>query len=85
MDLHGRGAGIALIGLAWLGWFLGYFFFIVFFFHNAPPYAFLTIRNFIPKTTLSNLLQRTRTDIFSQEALKINGLLVIQWEGENGA
>lgn len=84
MDLHGRGAGIALIGLASLGWFWGVCF-SLFFFHNAPPYVFLTIRNFIPKTTPSNLFQRTRTDIFSQEALNISGLLEIQWEGENGA
>lgn len=72
MDLHRWKGGIALIGLA------------EFFFFNYA-YAFLALRNFIPKTTLSNLLLRTRTGIFSQEAVDINGLLVIQQQWERAS
>ena len=56
----------------WLGW--------IFFLNYV--YAFLATRNFIPTTTLRNLLLRTRTGIFSQEALDINGLLGIQQQWE---
>ena len=72
MDMHRWKAGIALIGLA------------EFFFFNYA-YAFLALQNFIPKTTLSSLLLRTRTGIFSQEALDINGLLVMQQQWERSS